>query len=322
LRAEGFTPEVIYAHPGWGEALFLRDVFPAARLVLYCEFYYRARGADVGFDPEYPGAPDDAYRLRIKNAAALLSLEASDAGTSPTNWQRDSFPGEFKARIRVVHDGIDTDFFAPGGADALDLPHGGARLTRGDEVVTYVARNLEPYRGFHSFMRAVPIIQAQRPHAHIVVAGHNGVSYGTALPDGETYKSRLLSEVGACVDMTRLHFIDWLPYGALRTLYRISAAHVYLTYPFVLSWSLLEAMSTGCPIVASDTEPVREIVRDGQNGRLVDFFDPQAIADAVERSIADRSDATPMRLNARATIVERYDLRRVCLPAQMAEFKL
>jgi glycosyltransferase involved in cell wall biosynthesis len=304
LRQAGFKPDVIGAHIGWGEALFLKDVFPEAKLLLYCEFFYRSRGADMGFDPEFPGTAEKLLRLRVMNAPLLMALDAADCGMAPTRWQHHQFPAVQKPRISVIHDGIDTDVVAPAGE-------------RDPELITYVARNLEPYRGFHSFMRAIPEIQRRRPQARIVIVGGDEVSYSPRLPQGQTYRQRLLAELGHRIDLSRVEFRGKIPYAEYLALLRRSAVHVYLTYPFVLSWSLLEAMSAGCLVVASRTAPVEEVVRDGENGLLVDFFSPAAIAERVDHALSHQQELEPLRARARQTIVERYDLRRVCLPAQL-----
>ncbi|MDB5867469.1 MAG: glycosyl transferase family 1 [Betaproteobacteria bacterium] len=317
LRAWGFEPDVIYAHPGWGEALFLRDVFPQARITLYCEFFYRATGADVGFDPEFPPPPDDALRVRAKNAAALLSMEAADGGISPTQWQRSVHPEAFRQRIDVIHDGIDTDYFAPDAEAVLELPGGAGTLTARNEIITYVARGLEPYRGCHTFMRALPRLQALRPHAHVVIVGGDGVSYGNPAPHGGSYREWLLAELDGRIDASRVHFLGRVPYPALRSVYQVSSAHVYLTYPFILSWSVLEAMSCGCAIVGSATAPVEEVIAHGDNGRLVDFFESTKLAEEIADVLEAGADTLPMRKRARQTVLERYDLARICLPAQL-----
>jgi glycosyltransferase involved in cell wall biosynthesis len=188
LRQAGFRPDVICAHIGWGEALFLKDVFPEAKLLLYCEFFYRSRGADMGFDPEFPTTAEKLLRLRIMNAPLLMSLDAADHGMVPTRWQHYQFPAIHKPRIAVIHDGIDTDVVAPAGEPDAEL-------------ITYVARNLEPYRGFHSFMRAIPEIQRRRRQARIVIVGGDEVSY-SPLPAGQTYRQRLLAELGDRIDLT------------------------------------------------------------------------------------------------------------------------
>jgi len=302
LRRAGFRPDIVLAHIGWGEALFLKDVFPDARLVLYCEFFYRSSGGDFDFDPEYPPTVEKILRLRVMNAPLLMALDVMDLGTAATRWQHRQFPEVHKPRVAVVHDGIATDVVTPG-------------LERDDELVTYVSRNLEPYRGFHSFMRAIPEIQRRRPRAHIVIVGGDDVSYSPRLPAGETYRARLLRELNGRIDLSRVHFLGRIPYAQYLTVLRRSSVHVYLTYPFVLSWSLLEAMSAGCMVVASRTPPVEEVIRDGQNGLLVDFFSPQQIAERIDHALA--MDQTPLRIAARATVVDRYDLQRVCLPAQI-----
>jgi len=317
LKKRGFVPDIIYAHPGWGEALFLKDVFPEVPLTLYCEFYYRAKSADVGFDPEFPATVDDICRVRVKNAASLLSLETADSGISPTRWQRDAFPRFFRERMTVVHEGVDTDLLKPDPRAEVVLQGKNLTLTPRDEVITYVARNLEPYRGFHIFMRALPEIVRRRPNAHILIVGGEDVSYGGQLPKGETYKKKLLDEVGADLDMNRVHFLGQVPYATLVRIYQISSAHVYLTYPFVLSWSMLEAMSAGCPVIASRTAPVEEVISDGRNGFLTDFLDKTALVARVEEVLTRGKDLVKARERARRTIVENYDLRRVCLPRHL-----
>jgi glycosyltransferase involved in cell wall biosynthesis len=303
LKRQGFYPDVIFTHIGWGEALFLKAVFPKARVLLYCEFFYRARGGDMGFDPEYPPNAEKILRLRVMNAPLLMSLDASDWGMAPTRWQQKQFSPAHAARMSVIHDGIDTDLVLP----PKELPK--------EELITYVARNLEPYRGFHIFMRAIPEIQKRRPNARIVIVGGDEVSYSPRLPPGQTYRERMLRELDGRIDLSRVQFTGKIPYGQYLALLRRSSAHVYLTYPFVLSWSLLEAMSAGCLVIGSRTPPVEEAIRDGENGLLVDFFSPEGIAQRVDEAL--RMDSTLLRQRARASVIERYDLKRVCLPGQL-----
>jgi len=306
LRRSGFRPDVIFAHIGWGEALFLKDVFPESRILLYCEFFYRARGGDLGFDPEFPPTAEKILRLRVMNAPLLMSLDASDAGIAPTRWQQRQFPASYASRLSVIHEGIDTDRVAPS-------PGGNEEK---EELITYVARNLEPYRGFHVFMRAIPEIQKRRPKARIVIVGGDDVSYSPRLPPGETYRARLLRELEGKMDLSRISFLGKIPYENYLEVLRRSSVHVYLTYPFVLSWSLLEAMAAGCLVVGSRTPPVQEVISDGENGLLVDFFSPESIAARVDEALSHPEELRALRSNARRTAQERYDLKRVCLPAQ------
>jgi len=318
LRAGGFRPDVILAHIGWGEALFLKDVFPEAAVLLYCEYFYRARGGDLGFDPEFPVTAEKLLRLRLMNAPLLMALDASDRGVAPTRWQQTRFPPAHAGRIDVVHEGVRTDAVAPRDDARFTLAATGKTFSRGDEVVTYVARNLEPYRGFHVFMRALPEIQRRRPHAHVIIVGGDDVSYSPRLPRGQTWRARMLREMNGRIDLSRVHFTGRLPYADYLALLQVSSAHVYLTYPFVLSWSLLEAMSAGCAVVASRTAPVEEVIVHGQNGVLADFFSPQDIACQVDELMRDGDTARALGAAARRTVIERYDLERVCLPAQVA----
>ena len=304
LRRSGFVPDVIFAHIGWGEAIFLKDVFPEAKLLLYGEFFYRSRGGDLGFDPEYPVTAEKIRRLRIMNAPLLMALDAADWTMAPTRWQWGQFPSAYRHRMSIVHDGIDTDLVCP------------KEDSSQEELITYVARNLEPYRGFHVFMRAIPEIQKRRSKARIVIVGGDEVSYSPRLPKGETYRARLIKEMGDRIDHSRVQFLGRIPYSDYLSILRKSSVHVYLTYPFVLSWSLLEAMSAGCLVVGSRTPPVQEVIRDGENGLLTDFFSTEQIAERIDQAL--RVDSKEIRRSARRTVVESYDLKRICLPAQLA----
>jgi glycosyltransferase involved in cell wall biosynthesis len=206
---------------------------------------------------------------------------------------------------------------APDRSATFKIPQTDIALTGEDEVVTYVARNLEPYRGFPSFMRSLPVILAQRPKAQVLVVGGDGVSYGPKPPKGTTFRALLLKELGCGIDLTRVHFLGRIPYSSYVRLLQVSRVHVYLTYPFVLSWSMLEAMSAGCLVVGSSTPPVKEVIRDGRNGLLVDIFSPDAISRRVIEGLANRENFDAIRISARKTIIEHYDLKTICLPAQL-----
>jgi len=320
LRDEGFQPDVIIAHPGWGESLFLKEIWPLARLGMYCEFFYHSTGADVGFDSEFPPSDvGDSCRLRLKNLNNLLHFEIADAGLAPTHWQASTFPLPFRNRIRVIHDGIDTAALTPNSRANLTL-NNTLQLTRADELITFVNRNLEPYRGYHIFMRALPELLKQRPQLRVLIVGNDGVSYG-AKPSGElTWKEMFIREVREHIsaeDWQRVHFLGSISYQHFVTLLQLSRVHVYLTYPFVLSWSLLEAMSIGCAIVASDTAPLREAIIHDDNGRLVDFFNVNELTAAICDLLDDAPARERLGTRARATAIAHYDLQTVCLPEQL-----
>ena len=320
MRAKGLNPDLIVSHHGWGESLFLKDVWPQAKLAIYCEFYYHPRGADVGFDPEFPAEDaGEVCRLRLKNLNNLLHFEVADAAISPTHWQASTFPEPFRSKITVVHDGIDTEAVAPNPAVSLTL-NGNIQLTRADEVITFVNRNLEPYRGYHIFMRALPELLKRRPQARVLIVGADDVSYGARPEEGKKWKDIFASEVRPQIsdaDWARVHFLGHIPYQHFIPLLQLSTVHVYLTYPFVLSWSLLEAMSVGCAIVASDTQPLREAIRHDDTGRLVDFFDVPGLANEVCALLDDPVARQRLGANARAFAQATYDLKTVCLPRQL-----
>ena len=317
LKKSGFIPDVMLGHNGWGEIWYLKDVFPQTPLLGYFEFFYRLAGADVGFDPSAKQSVDSAPRIRTRNAGNLLGLEAADWGQCPSPWQKSTYPERYRSMLHVVHEGIDTDKLVPDPQARLRLPGSDLHLAAGDEVVTYVARNLEPYRGFPSFMRSLPAILSARPKAQVLIVGGDEVSYGARLPQGHSYRQRLLDELGDSLDCRRVHFMGKVPYPVFLKILQISAVHVYLTYPFVLSWSMLEAMAAGCLVLGSRTAPVEEVIRDGENGVLVDFFRPADIAERVVAALADPAYFAPLRVRARQTIMDRYDLKRICLPGQL-----
>jgi len=316
LKKEGFVPDVILGHNAWGETLYLKDVYPDTPLLAYFEYYYRAAGGDIGFDPEFPETLDVRLRVRTLNAVNLMGLEAADRGQTATEWQHSTYPARYRDMISVAHEGIDTERVKPNPDAKLILPDG-HELTRLDEVVTYVARNLEPYRGFHVFMRALPEILRRRPKAHAVIIGGDEVSYGRNPGNGRTWRQVMLAEVGAKLELSRVHFLGRVPFGTFVNVLQVSSAHVYLTYPFVLSWSMLDAMAAGCVVIASSTAPVKEVIRDGENGVLVDFFNTKAIVEKVESVLGEPKRYEALRVQGRKAIEERFDLERVCLPQQI-----
>ena len=320
LKNQGYAPDIIIAHPGWGESMFVKDVWPNAKLGIYCEFFYHEYGADTNFDLEFSRNDNsDACRLRLKNLNNRLHFDIADAGVSPTHWQANTFPEPFRSKITVIHDGIDTDSLTPS-ADAVIVLSGNLKLTKHDEIVTFVSRNLEPYRGYHVFMRSLPRLLRDRPNARILIVGGDDVSYGARPKSGGKWRDIFAAEVRPHItddDWKRVHFLGQIPYPHFISLLQISTVHVYLTYPFVLSWSLLEAMSVGCAIVASNTPPVREAVLAGDTGLLVDFFDAQTLATEIAALLADSQQRGRLALRAREFARENYDLKSICLPRQL-----
>lgn len=309
LKSEGFEPDLIVAHCGWGETLPLRALFSRARIAIYCEYFYRSEGQDVGFDDEMGRFGLDGHVLiGAKNASTLISLIDADIGISPTPWQKATFPGEFQSKIHVAHEGVDTDWIAPDPAAKFQIP-GGPRLDRDDEVVTYFTRGHEPTRGFHIFMRALPDLMRRRPNAHVVLVGTEDVYYGTRAPDGLSWKEFCLRETLPGLDVSRLHFLNWLPHADLRALMQISTVHVYLTYPFVLSWSCIEAMSAGCAVVGSDTGPVRDVIVNDENGVLTPFHDIAALSLTIADLAADAPRRARLARRARETARASFDVK-------------
>jgi glycosyltransferase involved in cell wall biosynthesis len=311
LAGMGMQPDVIIGHNGWGEMLHMRDIWPETPSIAYFEFFYQTRGLDVDFDPEFPMAQDKRSQVRVKNAINLLGLEAATIGQTPTHFQRATYPAWAQDRIEVIPEGAALEVFCPDATASFALPAARRRWRAGAgrRVLTFVARNLEPYRGFHIMLRALPAILAATPDLDVVLVGGDGVSYGAACEAG-SWKAHFLAEVGPGLDLRRVFFAGHLDYGQYRRLLQVSAAHVYLTYPFVASWSLREAMATGCAIIASDTDPVREFIAHDENGLLVPFHDTAALAAAVTRMLADAALAARLRGAARAFAMAHLDMAR------------
>lgn len=315
-----YSPDVVFGHFGWGETLFLREIWPDARHLAYAEYFYQTSGADVGFDTEFR-AHNLPARMRALMQQPLIrqAMGTCDAAVAPTAWQAGLMPDEYAPKMRVIHDGIDTDLLKPDPGATFQLPDGGPLLRVGDEVITFVNRNLEPYRGFHIFMRALPRVLDARPDARVVIVGGTDAGYGGLPAKDETWKDRLLAELDGRLDLERVHFVGKLPYRQLCDLLRVGRVHAYLTYPFVLSWSMLEAMSLGAHVIGSRTAPVEEVITDGVNGQLVSFFDIEAWSRALIAALEDPATYQPLREAARAHIREHYDLRSICLP-RMVDF--
>jgi glycosyltransferase involved in cell wall biosynthesis len=312
LKAKGFVPDIICGHSGWGPTLFMKDIFPNSPLLCYFEWFYNAFNADSDFDPSDPLNADSVTKIRAKNASILLDLYSCDWGLSPTQWQKSQFPPEFQHKLTTLHDGVDTDFFQPVPKAKLVLPN--LDLSGVDELITYVGRGMEPYRGFPQFIESLPYILERRPNCHVVIVASERVCYGKPLPNGMSYKEFMLQQVP--LDLSRVHFVGTLPYGEYIKVLQASSVHIYLTRPFVLSWSMIEALSTGCLVLGSNTAPVTEVIRDGENGLLVDFFSPKQIADRVDEVLNHPTRMADIRQKARQTVLERYSLKAL-LPQQI-----
>lgn len=315
LKQQGFKPDVIFGH-SWGSSLFVKEIFPDVPYIAHIEWYYNPENSDVDFGGKVLDV-DERASLKTKNSHILQDLVSCDWGVSPTQWQKSQVPEIFRDKIKVIHEGIDTDFCKPNEDVEFKVPNTDIVLTRKDEVVTYATRGMEEYRGFPEFMKAASILLKQRPNLHILVGGEDRVCYGKHLKD-DTFKKKMLRELE--FDESRLHFVGPLPYNEYVKLLQVSSAHVYLTYPFVLSWSFLEAMSAGCPIVASDTAPVTEVMQDKYSGLLVDFYDIDGIVAKVNELIDHKEKYQLLRENARDVIVKNYDLKML-LPKQIEFLK-
>ena len=315
LKSQSFVPDVICAHSGWGEALFTKDIFPHTPTQIFSEFYYNSSGSDVSFENSKGASYDHMCRLRMRNTHMALTSIDADALITPTVWQWQQHPPMMRERMSVIHDGINTEKCAPNPSVKFDLPTG-KTLTRDHEVITYMSRNLEPYRGFHHFMKIVGELQRRRPNAHVLIIGGDKISYGTKPDDAANWRESMLAKHH--IEPSRIHFLGRIPYDDYIKFLQLSSVHIYLTYPFVLSWSSMEAMAIGCAIAASSTPPVLEMMRHNHNALLFDFHKPMEMLETVCRLLDDMPLRERLGKSARRTITDKYDLNTVCLPQQMA----
>jgi glycosyltransferase involved in cell wall biosynthesis len=316
LARTGFTPDLIIGHYGKGECLFIKDVFPGARFICYADIFFRME--DTLFDA---GFADDSLAARMRNTAVsplfLTTAARADALWAATHWQAQTYPDLFADRTHVVFDGIDCDRCAPSPDTVLAIPNKGLTLRQGDEILLFAARNLEPARGYHRFMRVLPEIMRRRPNLQVLIAGGHGVTYSDPPPQGGSWKSVFLREVQGSLDPARTHMLGSVPYDTFLDLLRIARAQLYFTQPYILSWSFFEAMSCGALMIGSRGGPVEEVLEDGVNGRLVDLFDDNDIIETTVDALARPDAHQPLREQARKTMLARYDGRRVCLPQQL-----
>ena len=299
-KSQGFDPDVIIGHTGWGETVLLKEVWPDARQILYPEFFYAGHGLDIGFDTEFkqPGV-EGTLLGTAKNTVAALALTQADALVCPTRFQASTLPAVFQPLIHIIHEGVDLETIRPGPAEPFVLDDGRI-IAPGTPVITHVNNNMEPLRGLHIFARALPRLMAEVPQAEAIVIGNPGNhGYSGSSPEGLSWRDVCFE--GVDVDPARLHVLGKIEHARMLAALRLSTAHVYYTYPFVLSWSLAEAMALGCYVIASDTPPLHEAIEDGINGRLLPFFDPAALSDALIAACREPDAQASLRRAARQT---------------------
>jgi glycosyltransferase involved in cell wall biosynthesis len=316
LRQQGFEPDLIVGHSGFGNTLFLKEVWPKARFVGYFEWYYRSSGSDVGFGSQEAASPDTAMRVHSYNTPIVMDLAQCDGALCPTHWQASQFPSALQQRLDVVFDGINTDYFQPLQQASPGLNLRGVTIPADQPLVTYVTRGFEPYRGWPQVAEGLALLMQRNPRVHVLLVGSDDVAYGAKRGDGVSWRQWALEQWP--MDPSRLHQLPPLQYDEYRQVLQHSWVHVYWTIPFILSWSLMESLASGCCVVASDTEPVREIMRSGEQGQLVDFFDPQALAQQVDALLQDPARRQALGAQARAHILSNGYDNHTCLQRQLA----
>ncbi len=307
LNPTGLDPDIVVAHSGWGPGMFAKDIWPRAKYVGYFEWYYWPDSPDVVHGETDQRTMDDQLRSRMRNAAILSDLVSCDAGITPTRFQHEQLPKCFHDKVQIIHDGVDTDTYCADRNKKLVI--GNLDLSDADEIVTYVARGMEPYRGFPQFMKSVEMLLKRRPNTRIVIVGEDRVAYGKKLADGDSWKRRALNELE--IDMGRVHFTGLLPRNQYLDVLQASSVHTYLTIPFVLSWSMMESMSAECAIVGSDNAPVRELIDDDVHGALVDMSDPAAVTDKICMLLDDKEKRYALGAAARQRIVDDYSAKQL-----------
>ena len=318
LKKKGWIPNLIIGHSGWGELLAVKDLFPHTPVIHLMEYFFQIQGADNNFDPEFASNDwGESTRVRFRRASQMLAVNDLDWTVVPTPYQARTIPQQFHNRLSVIHEGINTDAITPLPNRVVNLAKAKLQFKPGDELVSFVNRNLEPTRGFHVFMRCLPHLQRLRPNAHVIIVGGSEISYGSSPDGGGSWKEVLLKELSGQLDLSRIHFVGKIPHDVLHDVFRVCSCHVYLTYPFVLSWSLLEAMSCGAVVIGSDTAPLQDVISPGHNGLMVNFFNTTAMAETIATVLSDYERYRHLGRAARRTIVDRFDLNSICLPKML-----
>jgi glycosyltransferase involved in cell wall biosynthesis len=303
-------PDLIVGHSGFGSTLFLPELFPAARLINYFEYFYHPHNSDMDFRPEWPVLEEDVLRARTRNAMILLDMEYCHAGYSPTEYQASLMPAAYRPKLRVLHDGIDTEFWRrrPPAAERAFGPHTFGPETR---IVTYVSRGFESMRGFDIFLRAAKHIYTADARVVFLIVGSDRVSYGGDLKfiREKSFREFMLKQDD--YDLSRLIFLGQVKPADLVRVLSLSDLHIYLTVPFVLSWSLLNALACGCTVLASDTAPVREFIRPGETGLLRNFFDVEGFAAAALEVLKDPAAYRHLGQAGERLIREHYSLQTI-----------
>ena len=311
LLRKGLRPDLIVGHPGWGEMLFLGDIWPNVPQLHYLEFFYGVEGTDNNIDDEYgiKHTWKTKAKARIKNTNLLANLEQMHIGLTPTKFQYSLLPLRAQKQTSIIHDGIDTEWLCPNPKAQLKTPSG-LIFNREQTIITFINRTFEPYRGIHIFLKALAKLQAKHPSVQALLVGEDtpNVSYGNSRDDGQGWLSALRNELGESIDWGRVHHLGLVNHSILLKVFQISSAHIYLSYPFVLSWSMLEAMSSGTLTIGSATPPVMELIKDGKTGLLVPFNDCDALADTIFEAISNPSAYTSIKENARKHIQTNYNL--------------
>jgi glycosyltransferase involved in cell wall biosynthesis len=314
----GFRPDLVLGHTGWGELTFFKQIWPDVPILGFFEYFYRMEGGLVGFDPDEPVSVHAPFTSHARNAVPFANIQTVDLGLVPTEWQKNTFPTSFHSKFYTCHDGIRTDRLGPDPAVSITLGRLEHPLTREDEIITYMARNMERVRGFHIFMRALPKILAERPNARVLAVGGDNTSYGRKSDHPGGLRGEMEAEVGHLIDWDRVHFLGQVSYEKYCQIIQLSRCHIALTMPFVMSWSLLEAMAMQATVVSSNVAPVREAITHGETGLLVDFFDHNALADQVVDVLANSNSYAHIGKAARAHVVGKYDFLTHCLPEHIS----
>lgn len=304
LKDSNCKLDAIYTQ-AFGPGLFIKYMFPETPVIVQGEWYNRADGADILFDGRNLDI-DFKTRLRCSNSCMLIDLYSCEACITPTHWQKQQFPKGFHEKIKVIPNGIDTEFFKPDANAKFTVKNKNIELSANNKVITYINKGLEPCNSFEQFIEAVSILLKKRLDIQVVIVGEDKVFYRPELFE-ENYKNRTLEKFE--IDLNRVHFIDSLPEDEYLKLLQISSAHVYLTYPTALSDLLLEAMACGCCVVASNTQPVLEVIKNNENGLLVDFFKVNQLVEKIESAIGNK-EMLKIRENARKTILDKYSLEK------------
>ena len=268
LIEQDHPPDLVMSHSAWGESLCLRRVCRDVPWISYPELWGNPRSLGFGFDQSLDGLTPEATRFSSANLITELALLQSSASVVASRSQLLSFPKSLQHRLTLQPEGVDLQRIKPDASACLTIPKMGLEFRAGQPLVTFISRHLEPLRGLRQMLMAWPLVSQTIPEAQLLLVGGKGQGYSLQRPKGQNHLEDALNNLPDTTNRRTIHCLGRLPYEEMLTLLQCSACHVALSYPYTLSWSVLEALSCGVPVISNPDSPISVELGDDANKAL------------------------------------------------------